>query len=139
MAGVGVEMSLTGMGKLERLSKAVSRSKLQQVAKTTWYQTSRYIIHSIQTSMVVTALSETGHSIPGNAPAIQSGNLAASIAVQVNSWRGFEVYSNVSYAAFLEDGTSRMGARPYLEAGLKANLKQLERVLMNNLIRALKI
>lgn len=139
MAGIGVEMSLTGMDKLERLSKAVGRGKLQHVAQATWHQTSRYIIHSIQTSMVTAALDDTGHSIPGGPPTVQSGNLAASIAVQVNSWRGFEVYSNVSYAAFLEDGTSRMAARPYLESGLRANLKQLERILMNNLIKALKI
>lgn len=55
-------------------------------------------------------------SAPGQPPATDSGGLVKSI-----SWRTFnrglsaETGSNIFYAPFLEDGTSKMDPRPWLQ------------------------
>lgn len=55
-------------------------------------------------------------SAPGQTPATDSGGLVKSI-----NWRIFnrglsaEVGSNIFYAPFLEEGTSKMDARPWLQ------------------------
>ncbi len=62
-------------------------------------------------------------SLPGEPPHLRSGRLRASI-----SWRLGEdelglyadIGSNVEYAGYLEGGTDRMAARPFLEPSLSA-------------------
>lgn len=55
-------------------------------------------------------------SAPGQAPATDTGRLVKSI-----SWRSFnrglsaEVGSHIFYAPFLEEGTSKMDSRPWLQ------------------------
>lgn len=53
-------------------------------------------------------------SAPGNAPAVDSGRLRQSIGVQQVAEGHYRVGTNVEYAPYLEYGTRRMAARPFL-------------------------
>jgi hypothetical protein len=71
------------------------------------------------------------HSRPGNPPFKQTGNLRKSIAYEVSGLVG-RVGSNIkkpNYALYLELGTRRMAARPYLRAALLRNKWALRRLL----------
>lgn len=67
--------------------------------------------------------SHTPPSLPGSGPAVRTGRLRASI-----SWRLGEdavglyaaIGSGVEYAAYVELGTERAAARPYLKPSLQA-------------------
>lgn len=63
-------------------------------------------------------------SEPGHGPAARTGRLRASIRWHLpgSDDRGMfvDVGSNVVYAPFVEQGTSRMAARPYLRPALEA-------------------
>jgi HK97 gp10 family phage protein len=52
-------------------------------------------------------------SAPGEAPASDTGNLVSNIMVQ-DKGDSIEVQSNAEYSKFLEYGTSKMEARPFL-------------------------
>ena len=52
-------------------------------------------------------------SAPGEAPASDTGNLVSNIMVQEKA-DSIEVQSNAEYSKFLEYGTSKMEARPFL-------------------------
>jgi len=53
-------------------------------------------------------------SAPGQAPASDTGNLVRNIKVKQKDQDTVEVESNAPYSAFLEFGTSKMLARPFL-------------------------
>lgn len=54
-------------------------------------------------------------SAPGNPPAVDTGNLRRSIQVKQDTANGdVQVGSNIDYARYLEYGTSKMAARPWL-------------------------
>jgi phage gpG-like protein len=58
-------------------------------------------------------------STPGNPPAKQTGRLRASVTYEVDETRMVgRVGTNVLYGLFLELGTSRMAARPWLRRAL---------------------
>ena len=64
----------------------------------------------------------------GNAPNTDTGKLVTSIAVEPNRGGVFAlVGSNLDYAGFLEFGTSKMDARPWLEPALRNNADNLQR------------
>jgi HK97 gp10 family phage protein len=64
----------------------------------------------------------------GQAPNTDTGKLVASIAVEPNRSGVYAlVGSNLDYAGFLEFGTSKMGARPWLEPALRKNKDNLQR------------
>ena len=64
----------------------------------------------------------------GGAPNTDTGKLVASIAVEPNRGGVFAlVGSNLDYAGFLEFGTSKMDARPWLEPALRNNADNLQR------------
>lgn len=52
-------------------------------------------------------------SAPGEAPASDTGNLVSNIMVE-DKGDSIEVQSNAEYSKFLEYGTSKMEARPFL-------------------------
>ena len=67
-------------------------------------------------------------SAPGEPPAIDTSNLSNSI--QVESTRtGAIVYSTAEYAAYLEFGTSHMGARPFFAPAVEQEAPRFERDL----------
>lgn len=66
----------------------------------------------------------------GSAPNTDTGKLVNSIAVEVNKSGLYAlVGSNLDYAGFLEMGTSKMGARPWLEPALRKNRDNLNKNL----------
>lgn len=69
-------------------------------------------IKEIQQAMYNTPRGINGHSLPGNAPAVISGQLVSSFQAKTQGWHTIEVGTSVEYAPYLEHGTSRMEARP---------------------------
>lgn len=63
-------------------------------------------------------------SAPGEAPAIDTGFLARSITSEV-ALNTLIVTAGVSYASYLEDGTRKMGARPFMLKNLRLALQQV--------------
>tara|TARA_R110000851_G_scaffold128538_1_gene261035 strand:- start:1166 stop:1615 length:450 start_codon:yes stop_codon:yes gene_type:complete len=61
----------------------------------------------------------------GQAPNTDTGKLVASIAVEKESDANYLVGSNLDYAAWLEFGTSKTGARPWLEPAMRKNIGEL--------------
>ena len=64
-------------------------------------------------------------SATGGAPNTDTGTLVSSIAVEKVGDSTFHIGSNLDYSAFLEFGTSKMGARPWLQPAMQANSKNL--------------
>lgn len=58
-------------------------------------------------------------SAPGEAPAIDTGVLAASIQTEVNGTEG-QVFTNAETAEMLEFGTVKMAARPFMTPAAEA-------------------
>jgi HK97 gp10 family phage protein len=58
-------------------------------------------------------------SAPGEAPAIRTGNLRSSILVEFVGPCYRRVGTNVEYAKYLEFGTRRISARPFLRPALE--------------------
>ena len=68
-------------------------------------------------------------SAPGESPAVDSGNLTGSIAVLMESTLEARIGTPIEYAAYLEEGTSRMAPRPLWERTAKESLPTLEKML----------
>lgn len=74
-------------------------------------------------------LSSTGGpSSPGSPPHSQSGRLANSFRV-VDGGDKASVVSDCDYALALENGTSRMAARPYINEALQAAFSRIKALL----------
>lgn len=93
-----------------------------------------YIEGQVKSSM---AEPKSGHtygthraSAPGESPAIDSSNLIGSIQkiIEKNGLMA-RIGTPVEYAAWLEDGTSRMEARPVWEVERMESLPTLEKML----------
>jgi len=72
-------------------------------------------------------------SKPGEPPHVLWGTLRRSITHEVEKSREGvigRVGSNEEYALFLEVGTSKMAARPFLRPGLAKNRRQIAQILM---------
>lgn len=71
-------------------------------------------------------------SVPGEPPHRRTGRLRASVSREV-VWEGAQwvgrVGSNVKYAKWLELGTSRIAARPWLRRALIEMREQVKRIL----------
>jgi HK97 gp10 family phage protein len=63
----------------------------------------------------------------GQAPNNDNGDLVKSIAVEKESDAHYVVGSNLEYSAWLEMGTKKMGAHPWLEPALRRNIDNLTR------------
>lgn len=76
------------------------------------------------------------HSLPGNPPYLQTGRLRGSIAWElVDSTRVGEpgIYSrvgtNLKYGLYLETGTRKMSARPYIKINMMKHRETLKAIL----------
>ena len=74
-------------------------------------------------------------SLPGNPPAVDSGNLRESIRYEVYR-NGQEVYGIVGstqkdadYAVYTEYGTSKMAPRPWLRPAMRKNSEFIKRTI----------
>jgi HK97 gp10 family phage protein len=73
-------------------------------------------------------------SAPGQPPASDTGTLARSIVIDVDKDKvTASVGSNVKYAPFLELGTSRMAARPFLKRALEVKRSQIVKIIQARL------
>ena len=54
-------------------------------------------------------------SAPGEPPAVRSGKLRSSFRPVAGSSGGVAIETDTHYAGYLEHGTSKMAARPYVE------------------------
>jgi HK97 gp10 family phage protein len=68
-------------------------------------------------------------SAPGEPPASNTGNLASSIQpnyrIDTERTKQTDVVARANYAGFLEEGTSRMDARPFLAKALQKMRKKI--------------
>lgn len=136
-ASLQLHFKLEGQEKLKELASATRG--LRKVAEVSWHSAATYVLHHITSQMYAAKLGNTGHSLPGGYPAVQTGQLIASLHYVVHNWQGFEIYSNATYASFVEQGTAKMAARPYLQPGMTHNLQRIKRFLEDNLKKALKL
>ncbi len=73
-------------------------------------------------------------SAPGEPPASDTGTLVRSIVIDVDKSKfTASVGSNVKYAPFLEQGTSRMAARPFLVRALERKRSQIVKIIQARL------
>jgi predicted secreted Zn-dependent protease len=70
--------------------------------------------------------STPGPSSPGEAPAIDTGNLAGSYQWQMDGDHAADVCTDVDYAPHLEYGTTRMAPRPHLTPAVEAERPAFE-------------
>lgn len=79
-------------------------------------------------------------SAPGQSPATDTGTLASRVFHDI-AGGGFEasVFSDVSYAGYLEFGTKRMAPRPYLAPSLQENAAEFHRALDLAVLGALEV
>ncbi len=73
-------------------------------------------------------------SAPGEFPANRSGALRRSVDFKVEGTKRMIIGAGTHYAPFLEDGTSKMAARPYLIRVIRQN----ERVNWNQMQESMK-
>lgn len=75
-------------------------------------------------------------SAAGQPPATDTGFLANNIALKIDSdGLGASVESRADYSAFLEFGTSKMAARPFMQPALESNKTKI-RTLEKRMIKA---
>jgi HK97 gp10 family phage protein len=77
-------------------------------------------------------MTPNGPSAPGEAPAVDTGRLRASISHRVETDSGESaayVGTNVEYAPWLEFGTSRMRARPFMVPAMNRNREWIKATL----------
>ena len=70
-------------------------------------------------------------SAPGQAPASDTGNLVSKIIVKQKSSDVVHVESNADYSAFLEYGTSKMEARPFMFPAFEKSKKPIINAVLN--------
>lgn len=75
-------------------------------------------------------------SAPGQMPANFTGKLRRSIRFLVHGWRKMEFGADAEYAKFLEEGTSRMAARPFLIKSIELNEKNSDQHFEREIHRA---
>ena len=114
-----VSVSKEGTGRLYVRGK---QAKKIRIAKTTGVTDRRF-----------KKKGQAGHraSAPGKPPALDLGNLMSSIASKVTVGAAVikgEVGSDIDYALYLEVGTHKMAARPYLRPAVRANRRKINRI-----------
>ena len=70
-------------------------------------------------------------SAPGQSPASDTGNLVSKITVKQKSLNVVHVESNADYSSFLEYGTSKMEARPFMFPAFEKSKKPIINAVFN--------
>ena len=70
-------------------------------------------------------------SAPGEAPASDTGNLVSQIRVKEENKDLIKVESNATYSSFLEFGTSKMLARPFLFPATERSRPKITQAVFN--------
>ena len=77
-------------------------------------------------------------SAPGQAPASDTGNLVRNIVVKQENPDLVKVESNAIYSSFLEFGTSKMLARPFLFPATERSRKKIAQAVFNRVVKEIK-
>ena len=77
-------------------------------------------------------------SAPGQAPASDTGNLIRNIVVKQENPDLVKVESNAIYSSFLEFGTSKMLARPFLFPATERSRKKIAQAVFNRVVKEIK-
>ena len=78
-------------------------------------------------------------SAPGEAPASDTGNLVRNIRVKQKTKDIAEVESNAPYSQFLEFGTSKMLARPFLFPAFEKSRSKILQATFNRIKKAVEV
>ena len=121
-------------------SKVTRKSKYKQVEGAYRTAIERIVASSVQDTMNTAKTSIQQHqskgrtygnhtaSVAGNPPNSDTGFLASNIFMVLDTDElGGAVESRADYSGFLEFGTSKMGARPYLQPALDENRPKIRR------------
>ena len=121
-------------------SKVTRKSKYKQVEGAYRTAIERIVASSVQDTMNTAKTSIQQHqskgrtygkhtaSVAGNPPNSDTGFLASNIFMVLDADKfGGAVESRADYSGFLEFGTSKMGARPYLQPALDENRPKIRR------------
>jgi HK97 gp10 family phage protein len=128
---VGTQLTINGLNKYKvkmagQLNKAIAASGLvvQNEAR-------RLVLQGPKTGRVYTRRGTIKHqaSAPGEPPASDTGTLVRSI-ITSHDTKKFTLYvrAKVKYAMFLEQGTKRMKARPFLSVALKNMVPLIQKI-----------
>jgi len=77
-------------------------------------------------------------SAPGQAPASDTGNLVSKITVKQKSLNVVHVESNADYSAYLEYGTSKMEARPFMFPAFERSKKPIVDAVFKRVIQKIE-
>ena len=77
-------------------------------------------------------------SSPGQAPASDTGNLVSQIMVNQKSPDEILVESNATYSSFLEFGTSKMLARPFLFPATERSRPKIAEAVFNRVVKEIQ-
>jgi len=77
-------------------------------------------------------------SAPGQAPASDTGNLVRNIVVKQENPDLVKVESNATYSSFLEFGTSKMLASPFLFPATERSRKKIAQAVFNRVVKEIK-
>ena len=77
-------------------------------------------------------------SAPGQAPASDTGNLVSKIIVKQKTRNITNVESNANYSAFLEYGTSKMQARPFMLPAFEKSKKPILDATFRRVVRKIE-
>ncbi len=126
-----MSFTFTGMPSLISMVRQVNNLKVP--LRTGLRRSGQAWIKHIKQSMRDTPTGKDGHSLPGQYPASVSGRLQASFSTTFSGWSTVEVGTNIDYAKYLQDGTSRMLPRPifgrdYEEDRLRQEFENIVRV-----------
>lgn len=126
----------------------IHRNRLQRMRRATsdvyrsLYASGEVIREDAANSIKAGAISGPGHipSLPGEPPNADTHQLDLSIDVRVNPGaKTISVVSRAPYAAFLEFGTSKMAARPYLRPALLRNRNRVVLGVVNAVNRSIRL
>tara|TARA_Y100001937_G_C6914520_1_gene238931 strand:+ start:101 stop:550 length:450 start_codon:yes stop_codon:yes gene_type:complete len=77
-------------------------------------------------------------SAPGQPPASDTGNLVSQIMVRQQTKDNVLVESNALYSSFLEFGTSKMLARPFLFPATERSRPKITQAVFNRVVKEIK-
>lgn len=133
MAQVQVKVVFNHLPELQRRIPRVVDDAVQAVAR----EGERIVKQSMQQSPA-TGMTYGSHvaSSAGNPPRIDTGTLVNSINVQAVKDRVWRVNAGTEYAAWLEFGTQRMAARPFMNP-MADQLSREAGVIVTRYLRAI--
>ena len=141
---VKVKNLKNAMAKLKNLEKDLEPD-FQEVVKGGAQQIRGEAIKSIQTGAKSGIVYEKYNprrthraSAPGQAPASDTGNLVSQIMVNQKSPDEILVESNATYSSFLEFGTSKMLARPFLFPATERSRPKIAEAVFNRVVKEIQ-